>query len=78
MAGTNGGPRAVIVFVVADREFPFGVIDSTTRCDLALIDAILRMRLAGTRYGWSIRLTNVDRDLRDLVELVGLTEYLEL
>jgi len=78
MAVIDGEPRAVIVAVVADREFPFGVIDSTTRCDLALIDRILRIRLAGIRHGWSIRLTNVDRDLRDLVELVGLTEYLGL
>ena len=78
MAGTDGEPRAVVVVVVADREFLFGVIDSTTRCDLALIDSILRLRLAGTRQGWAIRLTNVDEDLRELVELVGLTEYLDL
>ena len=78
MAGTDSEPRATLVVVVADREFPFGVIDATTRCDLVLIDRILRMRLAGTRQGWSIRLTNVDRDLRDLLELVGLTDCLGL
>ena len=71
-------PRAVVVLVVAGREFTLRVIDATTRCDLDLIDDILRLRLAGTRNGCSIRLRCVDEELRALIDLVGLREYLGL
>jgi hypothetical protein len=73
-----GEPRAVVVLVAAGREFTLRVIDATTRCDLVLIDEILRLCLEGARRGWSIRLTQVDEDLQTLVELIGLTEYLGL
>jgi hypothetical protein len=72
-----GEPRAVVVVVAAGREFTLRVIDAT-RCDLVLIDEILRLCLDGARRGWSIRLTQVDEDLQTLVELIGLTEYLGL
>ncbi|MGH8983452.1 MAG: hypothetical protein ACRDY6_06195 [Acidimicrobiia bacterium] len=76
MASTDDQARAVIVLDMGERAIPLGSIDPATRCDLALIDDILRLRLAATRLGWSIRLTHVDRDLRELVELVGLSDCL--
>ena len=71
-------PRAVVVLVVGHREFPLGIIGAGTRCDLMLIDDLGRLQLLGARLGWSIRLAQVDRELRDLVELVGLGECLGL
>jgi hypothetical protein len=74
MTDADDEPRAVIVLVVRDREIPLGTIDPGIRCDLGLIDTILRLRLAATRLGWSIRVTHADDELRELVELVGLTD----
>jgi hypothetical protein len=78
MGDGSGEPRTIVVLVVAEREFTLRVIDATIRCDLALIDELLRLRLGGARSGWSIRLTHVDEHLRALIELVGLTECLGL
>ena len=70
--------RAVVVIVVAGREFALRVNDATSVGDLGLIDAVLRLILVGTRRGWTVRLTYVDDDLRALVELLGLTRCLGL
>jgi STAS domain len=78
MGDADAHARAVIVFVVDDREFPCGAVGHGTRCDLGLIDALARLQLAAQRLGWSIRLRHVERDLRDLVELVGLSDRLGL
>jgi hypothetical protein len=78
MAFDHGLPRAVVVAVVGDRELPIGIIHRATRCDLTLIDDLARLRLVAARLGWTIRLTQVDRDLGELVELVGLGECLGL
>lgn len=78
MRDTGGEPRAVLVLVVGDREIPFRRIEPATRCDLGLIDDILRLRLAATRLGWGIRLTHVDHDVRGLLELIGLADCLEI
>jgi hypothetical protein len=71
-------PRAVVVLVVGDQQVSLGEIDRGTRCDLELIDGLLRLRVAAARRGWSIHLTEVDRDTRALIELVGLGECLGL
>jgi len=76
MSATDGEPRAVIVLVVGDREVPLTRIEASVRCDLSLIDDILRLCLAAVRMSWSIRLTRVDEELRQLVELVGLSDRL--
>ena len=47
-------------------------------CDLALVDQILRLQLVVARRGWTLRLTDVDDDLRDLMHLVGVNERLGL
>jgi hypothetical protein len=69
-------PRAVVALVVDERVLALGSIDRSTPCDLLLVDRILRLGLAATRLGWSLRLTRVDGDLRELLDLVGLRERL--
>ncbi|HEX8803125.1 MAG TPA: hypothetical protein VF743_02995 [Acidimicrobiales bacterium] len=76
MTGSGGPPRAEVVLVVGDHRIPLGSIDGRARCDLGLLDGLLRLRLSAGRMGASIRLLAVDDDLRSLIELVGLTDWL--
>ena len=78
MPDAPDAPRAVVVLVVGDQEVSLGEIDHASHCDLALIDDLLRLRVAVARRGWSIRLTDVDHDTRALIELVGVGECLGL
>ena len=79
MPDANDPPRAVVVLVVVGSgEILLGAIDHSARCDLALVDSLLRLRMAVARRGWSIRLLQPDQHLRELVELVGLGECLGL
>jgi len=78
MPDTDDPPRAVVVLIVGEREFPLAVVDRGTKCDLALVEHLVRLQLAAGRRGCSIRLTHVDRDIRELVELVGLGDCLGL
>jgi hypothetical protein len=78
MPHADDSPRAVVVLVVEGGEIPLGAIEHGARCDIALIDDLLRLRMATGRRGWSIRLAEVDQDMRELVELVGLGECLGL
>jgi ABC-type transporter Mla MlaB component len=48
------------------------------KCDLALVDALAHLQLSARRNGWTIRLRDVDEDLRELLELVGLADVLSL
>ena len=50
-----------------------GPVYGTDRCDLGFVDDLLRVQLAARRFGWSIRLREVRSDLRELIELAGLT-----
>ena len=71
-------PRAEIVLVMERRELCVGHIPAEARCDLRLVDAILRLQLAALALGWSIRLRQVCPHLRELTELVGCSERLGL
>ena len=44
------------------------------RVDLALVNDVARWLLAARRLGCSIRLRDADRDLIDLLDLVGLIQ----
>jgi hypothetical protein len=77
MAGADKGQRAVVVLVQDGREVVLGSIDDTIRCDLALVDELLKLKLVTQRLGWTIRIVDVRSDLRELFDLVGLTECLE-
>jgi hypothetical protein len=78
MPCTDDHPRAVVVLVIGDHEVPLAIVDRTTRCDLALVDEILRLQIVVGRRGWSIRLTAVDDDLRTLIELAGVSDRVGL
>ena len=58
------------------EDVSIGSIDATARCDLGLIDDLLHLRVAAARLGWSVHLRDPDRDVRELVELVGVTDWL--
>ena len=77
MAGVDKGQRAVVVLVQDGREVVLGSIDDTIRCDLALVDELLKLKLVTQRLGWTIRILDVRSELRELFDLVGLTDCLE-
>ena len=76
MAGADEGQRAVVVLVQDGREIRLGSIGDTIRCDLALVDELLKLLLITRRLGWTIRI-EVRSELRELFNLVGVTECLE-
>lgn len=78
MPDADDPPRAVVVLVAGDLQIPLGAIERRARCDLALLDELLRLRLAFGRRGWSMRLTQVDDETRELLDLVGLGDCLDL
>jgi hypothetical protein len=61
---------------VGSSEVTVATISAAERCDLALVQSILRLRLVGKRLGWSIQLRDVDDHLAELVQLVGLPAQL--
>ncbi len=73
MAGADEGPRAVVVLVQDGREVVLGSIGDAIRCDLALVDELLKLLLITRRLGWTIRI-EVRSELRELFDLVGVTE----
>lgn len=66
-------PRAVVLLLRDGQEVLLGPVYGPDRCDLGFVEGLLRVHLAARRFGWSIRLTEIHPDLRELVELVGLT-----
>ena len=70
-------PRAVVVLEQDGRDVLLGDVDHSARCDLGLVEDLLRLQLHARRLGWTIRITEVQPRLRELFELVGLTERLE-
>ncbi|MGD9704132.1 MAG: hypothetical protein AB7Q42_08175 [Acidimicrobiia bacterium] len=77
MAGAENEPRAVVVLVQGGREVVIGTVSDAIRCDLALVDDLLRLQLISRRLGWTIRFIEVRSDLRELFDMVGLTERLD-
>ena len=51
-----------------------GPVYGADRCDLGFVEDLLRVQLAARRFGWTIQLRQVQPDLRELIELVGLTD----
>jgi hypothetical protein len=76
MTAPEPRPAAVIVLVVGGRERALGHVDGRIRCDVDLIDDLLRLQLAARRRGGQIRLMQVRGDLHQLLELVGVAELL--
>jgi hypothetical protein len=72
MDDAEARPRAVVVLLRDGREQLLGPVYAPDRCDLGFVDGLLRVQLTARRFGWSIKLRNVQPDLLELVELVGL------
>ena len=51
-------------------------VDSLTRPDLAVIDALARLQLAAQRLGGTIRIRHASQELEDLLALAGLGDVL--
>jgi hypothetical protein len=73
MDAADDRPRAVVVLLRDDQEVLLGPVYGPDRCDLGFVDGLLRVQLAARRFGWAIKLREVRPDLRELVELVGLS-----
>lgn len=67
----------MVVLVQGDRRIPLGGVDPATRCDLGLVDDLLRFQLLAKRLGWRLVITEVRADLRELFEMVGLVDRVE-
>lgn len=69
----DAGPRAVVVLHRDGEEVLLGPVYGPDRCDLGFVEDLLRVQQAARRFGWTIQLREVRADLRELIELVGLT-----
>jgi hypothetical protein len=66
-----------MVLTSGDLEVEVGPVDQGTRCDLALVDHLLRLQLDAARWGWSLKIRHPAPELRELFDLVGLTDHLD-
>jgi ABC-type transporter Mla MlaB component len=66
--------RTQIVVVCGDVVVTSWTLPGGRRADLGLIDELARLQLTARRLGCSIRLEQVDPQLRDLLVLSGLAE----
>lgn len=71
------GARVVVVLRQGDRTAALDGVDRSDRCNLGLVDDLLRLQLHAQRLGWSIQLVEVRDDVRELFELVGLVDQLD-
>jgi hypothetical protein len=69
---------AVIMVVAGDRRRVLGQVPAGVPCDLGLVDVLLRLALSAGRRGWRVELVEVDRDLRAVIELIGVADRLGL
>jgi hypothetical protein len=74
MADACDKPITVLA-ILDDVEVVAAHVDARAP-DLALVDVLLRMRLAFGRHGWEMRLLDVPETLHGLLELVGLADLL--
>ena len=76
MSASVDRPRAVIVLVAGGRRRVVAIVEADVACDLDLVDRLLWLRLGAQRRGWSLHLEDVDDDLHELLELVGVARWL--
>jgi hypothetical protein len=51
-------------------------VDSLTRPDLAVVDALARLQLAARRLGGTVRIRHASKELEDLITFAGLAGVL--
>jgi len=67
---------AMVVLARGDTEVASWPLTGQGRPDLAVVDELMRLRLAARRLGCSIRLCEVCGELSELLDLLGLSEIL--
>jgi hypothetical protein len=73
------GASPAILVTIADDEHEVEVVWlNAGRPDLAIVDALMRLRLAAARRGWRVLLHDPPDELRELLELAGLADLLGL
>ena len=77
MAGAEDGPRAVVELVQGERSIVVGVVRAGARGDVEVLDDLLKLQLAAGRLGWRVRISECRRELRELVDLLGMAERFE-
>lgn len=77
MAGADDHPRAVMVLTCDELELVVGPVERGVRCDLGLVDHLLRLQVEARRWGWTLHIREAGPDLRELFELVGLADRLD-
>ena len=63
---------STVVLIIGAHQVAIAVIRGDQRCDIAHANDILRMQLAVCRLGWSIRVDNMQPNLRELFDLIGV------
>ena len=66
----------MVVLVAEDRRCRVASLGPAVNCDLDLVDRLLWLRLTVRRFGWRLVLEDVDDELRELLDLVGVTTSL--
>ena len=74
LVGTPDRSSTVVLILDGDIEVAAWVLNAPPHPDLDLVDALTRLCLAMRRRGWQVRLRNPDRELCELLDLVGLAE----
>jgi len=69
------GSTAVVVVRQGDVEVVVARMEAAP--DLALVDALCRLRLTAYRLGCSVTLRDPSPELRGLLDLVGLADLVE-
>ena len=61
----------MVSLVRGDQRLVLGPV-APERVDLGLVDDLMRLHLAGRRFGWSVQLSGAKGELADLLAFVGL------
>ena len=76
MSASVERPRAVVVLVADEQRRLVASVGPSVPCDLDLVNRLLWLRVSAQRRGWSLLLEDVDDDLQQLLDLVGVTTSL--
>ena len=77
MADATNGPRAMVELVNGERSIVLGLVGPRSRGDLQVVDDLLKLQLHAARLGWRVRITECREELRELFDLMGMTERFE-
>ena len=72
LSTVSGERRVTVVLALGETEVLSWPLALQGRPDLAVVDELARLALAARRLGCSIGLRDADRDLWELLELLGL------